>query len=572
MALIEVSSGASRPVTGDPAACAEPEIARHAAGARNVGHRFRAVCIDEGGHLGVERRRGSLASIQLDRHQREMVLNDLAVWERGQAPFAGTARRVLRTNGACPLFPKRLRVEFRKIDSPAGAGYTLHAAAWGDGSRAVLDSRGMLHLRGSQAAIPELTLVLCTAALGRLVRGRPMVRHPLFHRRTRAHAGRGDLRRSPQTICGRVVPRSARSARRGRPLPGAGWALDGGHRAVRRAWRAQEGRRSLSAARSPRPGPAGLPGGGGQISGPKRLPRRRPRAGSRAQRARRGAGSVRCRLALFGPGRGMFRGLLGLLARLGGHKAAAARIEQLRRQSLLPRQTQLLVDIFSQTATTYPDAAVAAAAADATRTLAGARLGRAGGEEQRRLLEAVRRLVPADRLLGRGTPAVSPAARSAGSTPGATCDGTSCGDAGRLAADPIEAHRLHRAIEAGAVASRRAGRERLLCGRLRGRDAGRGAGVLGRQARAAGRRAVGPIAAGPPADPAGPRPRGQQPLAVASAETCQVYRTEGRRIRLEADCPGSKVEPLAVLDTADPNQFAVFGADGAIRLYQMPHR
>ena len=25
--------------------------------------------------------------------------------KRGQAPFAGTARRVLRTNGACPLFP-----------------------------------------------------------------------------------------------------------------------------------------------------------------------------------------------------------------------------------------------------------------------------------------------------------------------------------------------------------------------------------------------------------------------------------------------------------------------------------
>ncbi len=27
--------------------------------------------------------------------------------KRGQAPFAGTARRVLRTNGACPLFPRR---------------------------------------------------------------------------------------------------------------------------------------------------------------------------------------------------------------------------------------------------------------------------------------------------------------------------------------------------------------------------------------------------------------------------------------------------------------------------------
>ncbi len=61
-------------------------------------------------------------------------------------------------------------------------------------------------------------------------------------------------------------------------------------------------------------------------------------------------------------------------------------------------------------------------------------------------------------------------------------------------------------------------------------------------------------------------------LAIASAETCQVYRTEGHRIRLEADCPGSKVESLAILDTVDPNQFAMFGMDGAIRLYRMPHR
>ena len=47
--------------------------------------------------------------------------------------------------------------------------------------------------------------------------------------------------------------------------------MDGGHRAVRRTWRVREGRRSLSAARSARPCPAGVPIGGGQTSGPKRL-------------------------------------------------------------------------------------------------------------------------------------------------------------------------------------------------------------------------------------------------------------------------------------------------------------
>ena len=51
-----------------------------------------------------------------------------------------------------------------------------------------------------------------------------------------------------------------------------------------------------------------------------------------------------------------------------------------------------------------------------------------------------------------------------------------------------------------------------------------------------------------------------------------MYRTEGHRIRLEAECPGSKVESPAVLDTGDPNQFAIFGVDGTIRLYQMPRR
>jgi hypothetical protein len=29
----------------------------------------------------------------------------MSTGKRGQSPFAGTARRVLRTNGDCPLFP-----------------------------------------------------------------------------------------------------------------------------------------------------------------------------------------------------------------------------------------------------------------------------------------------------------------------------------------------------------------------------------------------------------------------------------------------------------------------------------
>lgn len=43
---------------------------------------------------------------------------------------------------------------------PPGTRYTLHAARWTDGSRAILDSRGLLHLQSSDLALPEITLVL----------------------------------------------------------------------------------------------------------------------------------------------------------------------------------------------------------------------------------------------------------------------------------------------------------------------------------------------------------------------------------------------------------------------------
>ncbi|MEZ6057551.1 MAG: hypothetical protein R3C01_12690 [Planctomycetaceae bacterium] len=49
---------------------------------------------------------------------------------------------------------------FQDIPSPAGVGCSLQEVTWSDGSRAVLDSRGMLHLRSSDPQIPELSLVL----------------------------------------------------------------------------------------------------------------------------------------------------------------------------------------------------------------------------------------------------------------------------------------------------------------------------------------------------------------------------------------------------------------------------
>jgi hypothetical protein len=50
---------------------------------------------------------------------------------------------------------------FRRMPSPPGVGYRLRCAEWADGSRAILDSRGLLHLQSSAPAIPECTIVLC---------------------------------------------------------------------------------------------------------------------------------------------------------------------------------------------------------------------------------------------------------------------------------------------------------------------------------------------------------------------------------------------------------------------------
>ncbi len=443
-----------------------------------------------------------------------------------------------------------------------------------------------------------------------------------------------------------------------------------------------------------------------------------------------------------------------LLARLGRHKAATAKIEQLRGQSLLPQQMLLLIDIFAQTATIYPDAAVGATAADATRTLAGARLRQASAEEKQRLLEAVRRLVPADRLLGRDCqrflrprvrPAVSPAQPATpkrGPAPAvspslpltrireiklsdkvhwqaAVSAGNvfyAAGYEGRnlvveqgfwdgthvrleswlwerlplhhgpilLAPDPRGRQPLVVCVVGGPPLPQqpfpladpllgvvRAGTpswiprdtiavQRTESGMTHALQRQAGGLVLhffDFQDQPLGSRALSiseilPDRVGNPL-PVAPVPlharsaatylalgnrlviikpaagaqrielpdvvlslQGSLPfsrprlvatmetgailywddaaqrratfatdlarpvarftmggwLVIASAATCQVYRTEGHRIRLEADCPGSEVELLAVLDTADPNQFALFGVDGIIRLYQMPHR
>jgi tetratricopeptide (TPR) repeat protein len=92
--------------------------------------------------------------------------------------------------------------------------------------------------------------------------------------------------------------------------------------------------------------------------------------------------------------------LFQLLGRHGRHQAACDKIEQFRRQPT-PGRLVTLVDILSRAALKYPEPSVRATAADATRTIGARGISTASEETCRRLLGAVRRLVPADLLLGR---------------------------------------------------------------------------------------------------------------------------------------------------------------------------
>lgn len=57
------------------------------------------------------------------------------------------------------------RIHFQQAAGPPGAGYRLTFAQWTDGSRAYLDSRGLLHLKSARREIPELTIVLAEGPL-----------------------------------------------------------------------------------------------------------------------------------------------------------------------------------------------------------------------------------------------------------------------------------------------------------------------------------------------------------------------------------------------------------------------
>jgi hypothetical protein len=105
---------------------------------RILRHRFSSILVDDHGNLTLQACTGrSHCHIALDAAGRQLSL---------------VTRPAAAVGGRYASF----------VDSPAppGTGYRLSVATWRDGSRAYLDSRGLLHLRSSDSAVPELTLVL----------------------------------------------------------------------------------------------------------------------------------------------------------------------------------------------------------------------------------------------------------------------------------------------------------------------------------------------------------------------------------------------------------------------------
>jgi tetratricopeptide (TPR) repeat protein len=93
-----------------------------------------------------------------------------------------------------------------------------------------------------------------------------------------------------------------------------------------------------------------------------------------------------------------------LLGRLGRHAAAERRTSELRDQPLPHEHLMILAPLLAQTAQDYPDAQVRSAAADTTRIVVSRRLVQlenAKVQPDHRLLAAIEKLAPEDRLLAR---------------------------------------------------------------------------------------------------------------------------------------------------------------------------
>jgi hypothetical protein len=134
---LESQDAEPRTVTADPAEeLLVPMIYWSTRFSSVARHRFDKVFLDENGRLSLVNHKENVFQV--------------ATNERGEP--------ILKELGR---FPSRFRAQpFVPVDAPPGMRFDLRAATWRDGSRAYLDSRGMLHLKSADGAVPEASLVL----------------------------------------------------------------------------------------------------------------------------------------------------------------------------------------------------------------------------------------------------------------------------------------------------------------------------------------------------------------------------------------------------------------------------
>jgi hypothetical protein len=134
LTVFNIVDGSSRVVQQTPEWAVETHLAQYAR-PRGIRHRFQGICASRD-DLVLIGRRDTRWPLTLSVHRDQFVL----VCQQGQ--FAGAVQ------------------SFNDVQSEAVQGFSLRVAVWPDGSRAWLDSRGLLHLRSSDPELPECSIVL----------------------------------------------------------------------------------------------------------------------------------------------------------------------------------------------------------------------------------------------------------------------------------------------------------------------------------------------------------------------------------------------------------------------------
>src|SRR5262249_24724083 len=141
--LVHTVDGSCRLVTSEPSYqfLLEPQL-RQFARPRVLRHKFHGIVVGKQ-QLGLMGRRDMVWPLRIDRHAVSFLL----------------PREHDHPLNHPPIVPFQT-IQVRSKESPS-----LQLAQWSDGSRAWLDSRGLLHLRSSDPNVPQCTIVLAEKEL-----------------------------------------------------------------------------------------------------------------------------------------------------------------------------------------------------------------------------------------------------------------------------------------------------------------------------------------------------------------------------------------------------------------------